>query len=178
MSDLFHETVPSEFIAAAFDVMKRAHWHTFQVLTKRARRLAALAPMLPWPAHVWQGVSVETARYYDRIRELCTVPASVRFLSLEPLLGPMPDLPLHGINWVIVGGESGPKHRSVRPEWVREIRDQCVAARVPFFFKQWGGPTSKAGGRRLDSREWNEMPGVLPLLPYGNLIRTVGASVG
>jgi len=158
MSDLFHHDVPDDFIVQAFEVMARAHWHTFQVLTKRADRLAALASKLPWPANIWQGVSVETSRYFPRIHCLSAVPAAVRFLSLEPLLGALSGLPLDSINWVIVGGESGPAHRPVRAEWVRGIRDQCAAAGVPFFFKQWGGRTPKAGGRTLDGQQWNGMP--------------------
>jgi protein gp37 len=159
MSDLFHEAVPENFILQTFEVMGRAHWHVFQVLTKRADRLRALAPKLPWGPNVWQGVSVETSRYFPRIHRLLEVPAEVRFLSLEPLLGPLPGLPLDGINWVIVGGESGPNHRRVSPEWIREIRDQCEKAGVPFFFKQWGGRTPKEGGRLLDGKEWNGTPG-------------------
>jgi protein gp37 len=158
MSDLFHEAVPENYIRRVFDVMVQARWHVFQVLTKRALRLAELAPRLPWPANVWQGVSVENARYTSRVAELVKVPAAVRFLSVEPLLGPIPRLPLDGIHWVIVGGESGPNHRPVKPEWVRDIRDQCAGAGVAFFFKQWGGRTPKAGGRTLDDREWNAMP--------------------
>jgi protein gp37 len=158
MSDLFHEAVPEQFIVNVFDVMARASWHVFQVLTKRAERLAALAPRLPWPDNVWQGVSVENARYTSRIAPLQTVPARVRFLSVEPLLGPIPALPLEGIHWVIVGGESGPRHRPLDPAWVHEIRDQCLRARVPFFFKQWGGPTAKSGGRVLDGRTWDGQP--------------------
>jgi len=158
MSDLFHEQVPDEFILAVFNVMARATWHTFQVLTKRADRLARLAPKLEWPANVWQGVSVESSRYFGRIERLRMTPAAVRFLSLEPLLGPLRNLPLTDIDWAIVGGESGPHCRPVRLEWVCEIRDQCRAVGVPFFFKQWGGRTPKAGGRLLDGREWNEMP--------------------
>lgn len=158
MSDMFHEAIPEDYIRRVFAVMAAAHWHVFQILTKRARRLADLAPRLLWPRNVWQGVSVENASYVWRIAELATVPAAVRFLSVEPLLGPIPDLPLSGIDWVIVGGESGPSHRPVKREWVREIRDQCVAAGVPFFFKQWGGRTPKAGGRRLDGRVWGQMP--------------------
>jgi protein gp37 len=160
MSDLFHEAVPDGYINRVFEVMVAARWHIFQVLTKRARRLADLAPRLPWPSNVWQGVSVENADYTWRIAELVKVPARVRFLSLEPLLGPIPHLPLAGIHWVIAGGESGPEHRSIDRAWVRDIRDQCVRAGVPFFFKQWGGPTPKAGGRRLDGRLWNQMPTV------------------
>jgi protein gp37 len=158
MSDLFHEGVPDDYIQRAFDVMVKAPWHVFQILTKRARRLARIAPTLPWPSNVWQGVSVENARYTSRAADLVKVPAAVRFLSVEPLLGPIPELPLDGVGWVIVGGESGPDHRPIRPEWVREIRGQCQRAGVPFFFKQWGGRTSKAGGRLLDGQEWNEMP--------------------
>jgi protein gp37 len=158
MSDLFHEDIPDWFIGRAFEIMQRAHWHNFQVLTKRAERLADLALRLPWPPNVWQGVSVESARYTRRVSLLQRVPAAVRFLSVEPLLGPIPRLPLDGIQWVIVGGESGPRHRAVDGAWVRAIRDQCSAAGVPFFFKQWGGRTPKAGGRSLDGRTWDEMP--------------------
>ncbi len=160
MSDLFHEAVPEEFIRRAFEVMGKADWHVFQVLTKRAKRLAEIAPRLRWPSNVWQGVSIENSRYMGRVSYLQKVPASVRFLSLEPLLGPLPNIPLDGINWVIVGGESGPQHRPINPAWVREIRDQCVEEGVPFFFKQWGGVTPKAGGRLLDGRVWDEMPRV------------------
>ena len=158
MSDLFHDEVPFAYIRRVFAVMRKTPWHTFQVLTKRAERLAELAPRLPWLPNVWQGVSIENARYLHRIASLRRVPATVRFLSLEPLLGPLPSIPLTGISWVIVGGESGRRHRPVDVDWVREIRDQCVAAGVPFFFKQWGGKTPKAGGRLLDGREWNQMP--------------------
>jgi protein gp37 len=158
MSDLFHEGVPEHFIRRVFEVMERAHWHTFQILTKRAERVAEMALRLSWPQNVWQGVSVETERYLPRIDYLRKVPAAVRFLSLEPLLGPLPSLSLEGIDWVIVGGESGFKHRPIKDEWVREIRDRCLRQGVPFFFKQWGGRTPKAGGRLLENREWNEMP--------------------
>lgn len=158
MSDLFHEEVPDEFILRAFEVMQKADWHLFQILTKRAERLAELAPRLPWPDNVWQGVSVENADYTWRVDWLRKVPAAVRFISVEPLLGPIPNLPLKGISWVIVGGESGPNFRTVQARWIRGVRDQCVRAKVPFFFKQWGGITPKAGGRRLDGRTWNEMP--------------------
>jgi len=159
MSDLFHESVPEEFIRRVFEIMEQATWHTFQILTKRSARVRELAPRFPWPPNIWQGVSVENARYTFRIGDLQHVPAAVRFLSVEPLLGPIPSLPLDGISWVIVGGESGSKHRPLDPAWVREIRDECVAARVPFFFKQWGGRTSKAGGRVLDGKKWDQMPG-------------------
>ncbi len=158
MSDLFHESVSEEFIQQVFEVMVKAPWHIFQILTKRAQRLADLAPQVPWPPNVWQGVSVENARYTWRIDYLRKVPAITRFLSIEPLLGPIETLPLESIHWVIVGGESGPQHRPVDPAWVRGIRDQCVAASVPFFFKQWGGLTAKSRGRLLDGQEWNEVP--------------------
>lgn len=158
MSDLYHEEVPEEFVYRVFETMVRADWHVYQILTKRASRLAELAPRLPWPKHVWQGVSVENARCLFRVRHLRHVPAKVRFLSLEPLLGPIAQIPLEGIHWVIVGGESGPGHRPIEAEWVREIRDQCLTVGVAFFFKQWGGHTSKAGGRILDGRIWNQWP--------------------
>lgn len=162
MSDLFHEDVPDDFIIQAFEVMEKADWHLFQILTKRAERLAKLAPRLSWPDNVWQGVSVENADYTWRVESLIKVPAAVRFISVEPLLGPIPSLPLKGISWVIVGGESGPNYRSVQGSWIRGIRDQCLRAKVDFFFKQWGGITPKAGGRRLDRRIWNEMPAIPP----------------
>ena len=158
MSDLFHEAVPEDYIRQVFTVMEAAHRHTFQILTKRSKRLASLAPSLPWPPNVWQGVSVENARYTSRIADLREVPAAVRFLSVEPLLGPIPELPLEGIDWVIVGGESGPARRPLDAKSVRQIRDQCLAAGVPFFFKQWGGLTAKSGGRVLDGRTWDEEP--------------------
>ncbi|MFP4500942.1 MAG: DUF5131 family protein [Candidatus Hydrogenedentota bacterium] len=158
MSDLFHKDVPVDYIQQVFDVMRQAHWHRFQVLTKRADRLAEVASALPWPANVWMGVSVENADYLPRIDHLRSVPAAVRFLSLEPLLGPLPGMNLAGMDWAIVGGESGPKSRVMAPDWVRDIRDQCLAARVPFFFKQWGGRNKKKAGRLLDGRTWDEMP--------------------
>ncbi len=158
MSDLFHQEVPDDFIQSVFRTMAEASWHTFQVLTKRAERLAALAHKLPWPPNVWQGVSVENADYCFRVKHLQAVSAAVRFLSVEPLLGPIPNLPLKGIQWVIVGGESGPHHREVDQAWVRDIRDQCIKGQVPFFFKQWGGRTPKSGGRTLDRKEWSQMP--------------------
>lgn len=158
MSDLFHDEVPADFITQLFEVMAQASWHTFQVLTKRSERLRELAPLLPWPPNVWQGVSVENAQYLQRVHDLRLVPAAVRFLSVEPLLGPIPTLPLDGIDWVIVGGESGPHHRPMDLAWVRTIRDRCIDARVPFFFKQWGGKTPKSGGRLLDNRTWDNLP--------------------
>jgi protein gp37 len=162
MSDLFHEAVPEAYIRRVFDVMAEAHWHTFQILTKRSRRLASLAPRLAWPANVWQGVSVESQRYTSRVGDLQGVPAAVRFLSVEPLLGSISRLPLDGIHWVIVGGESGSGRRPIEAAWAREIRDQCVSAGVAFFFKQWGGRTPKSGGRRLDGRIWDETPRDVP----------------
>jgi protein gp37 len=158
MSDLFHPEVPVDFIRRVFDVMAETPRHTYQILTKRSQRLRQLAPTLEWPANVWMGVSVETDKYRFRIEHLRDVPASVRFLSLEPLLGPLRGLVLNGIHWVIVGGESGPNARPMSRVWVQEIRDQCLEAGVPFFFKQWGGRTPKAGGRTLDGRVHDAMP--------------------
>lgn len=160
MSDLFQDDVPDTYVAQVFDVMRRAAHHAaFQVLTKRSERLRQLAPRLPWPDNVWIGVSVESAAYLTRIRDLGTIrQAAVRFLSVEPLLAPIPELPLDGIDWVIVGGESGPGARPMDPAWVRDIRDQCAAARVPFFFKQWGGVQKARRGRLLDGRTWDELP--------------------
>jgi protein gp37 len=158
MSDLFHPDVPVEFIHAVFDVMGQAYWHTFQILTKRSERLVELAGQLPWHDNVWIGVSVENKDYAYRIDHLRKVPAAVRFLSVEPLLGPIPKLPLQGIDWVIVGGESGPRCRKIEPQWVRQIRDRCIAQGIPFFFKQWGGTRKKQSGRELDGRTWDEMP--------------------
>lgn len=158
MSDLFHDDVPAAFISRVIDTVAATPWHTYQVLTKRAERLAALADELAWPDNLWVGVTVESARHIDRIEHLRRVPATVRFLSLEPLLGPIPRLPLGGINWVIAGGESGPKARAVDAAWVRDVRDQCLGAGVPFFFKQWGGVRKKAAGRLLDGRVWDQRP--------------------
>ena len=158
MSDLFHEGISDEFIQAVFETMVRASAHTFQVLTKRHERLASLAADLPWPSNVWIGVSIENRRFVHRADFLRRVPASVRFISAEPLLGPLDGLNLSGIDWLITGGESGPVHRPVDPRWVRQLRDRCVEEGVAFFFKQWGGRTSKSGGRTLDGREWSEMP--------------------
>jgi len=157
MSDLFHEDVPVEYIHRVFDVMRRASWHRFQVLTKRAERLAELDPTLRWAANIWMGVSVESDKYRSRIDGLRSTSAKLRFLSLEPLLGPLHGLDLRGIHWVIVGGESGPRARPMDPEWAKNVRDQCRRAKVPFFFKQWGGKNKKATGRTLDGRTWDEM---------------------
>jgi len=159
MSDLFHPDVPDGFIADVFAVMRDTPHHTYQVLTKRSRRLAQLSDTLEWPTNVWMGVSVESARYKFRMRHLGRTGAQTKFLSVEPLIGPVGELSLKGIDWVIVGGESGVGARPVQAEWVRDVRDQCVGAGVAFFFKQWGGRTPKAGGRELDGRTWDEMPG-------------------
>lgn len=158
MSDLFHHDVPDSYIERVFDTMKQASWHVFQVLTKRSDRLRELAGQLSWPENVWMGVSVESAAYVGRVDDLVQVPASVRFLSVEPLLGPIPKLPIDGIHWVIVGGESGPGSRPMKPTWVREIRAACRRGRVPFFFKQWGGVNKKRTGRALDGKTWDAMP--------------------
>lgn len=158
MSDLFHRDIPFGFVERVFDVMHQAHWHQFQILTKRADYLAEIAPALPWPRNVWMGVSVENADYTYRVHCLKAVPAAVRFLSVEPLIGPVPRLPLAGIDWVIVGGESGPGCRPMDPDWVRQIRDRCIDQHVPFFFKQWGGVHKSRHGRKLDGRTWDEMP--------------------
>lgn len=162
MSDLFHEEIPETYIRRIFDVMQRASQHQFQVLTKRAARMAQVAAGLVLPSNVWMGVSVENDDYLARIGDLQRVQARVRFLSVEPLLGPILGLPLAGIHWVIVGGESGPRARPMDPSWVRSIRDQCLLARVPFFFKQWGGVQKSRNGRLLDGRTWDEMPAQLP----------------
>ena len=158
MSDLFHEEVPTEFTLRVFDVMRRADRHTYQVLTKRSERLLQLSSTLPWPPHVWMGVSVERNDWSFRIDHLRQTGAAVKFLSCEPLLGALPGLDLAGIDWVIVGGESGPGARPMRPEWVMDVRDQCRNAHVPFFFKQWGGFNKKKAGRILDGRTWDGMP--------------------
>jgi len=158
MSDLFHEAIPDDFIAEVFEVMGRAHWHTFQVLTKREDRLVELAPSLDWHPNVWMGVSIENRRFVDRADYLREVPAAVRFISAEPLLGSLDGLDLDGIDWLIAGGESGPGHRRMREEWVLELRDRCQDEHVAFFFKQWGGVRSKTGSRLLHGRTWDEMP--------------------
>lgn len=158
MSDLFHEDVPLDYIQRMFDVMRRAHWHTFQILTKRAERLAALNAELSWPVNAWMGVSIESDAYTFRADHLRRTGAHLKFLSCEPLLGPLPSLNLEGLDWVIVGGESGPGARPMKEAWVHEIRENCEAARVPFFFKQWGGVRKKQAGRELGGRTWDEMP--------------------
>lgn len=158
MSDLFHEDVPLEYIKRVFDSMCGADHHIYQVLTKRHERLAEVADALPWPDHVWMGVSIENRRWVCRADALREVPASVRFISAEPLLGCLEGLDLTNIHWLIAGGESGPGHRPVQLDWLRDIRDRCLAADVPFFFKQWGGARPKTGGRELDGAIWSQMP--------------------
>ncbi len=160
MSDLFHAKVPLSFVREVFAVIADTPQHTYQLLTKRSVRLRKLAPELEWPANLWMGVSVETEEAMSRIDDLREVPATVRFLSCEPLLGPLKDLDLRGIGWVIAGGESGRGHRPMSPSWPAGVRDQCRDAQVPFFFKQWGGRTPKSAGRHLDGRVWDEMPAV------------------
>lgn len=164
MSDLFHEKVPVDFILRTFDVMRATHWHRYQVLTKRSQRLRILSDHIEWARNIWMGVSVESQDYLHRIDDLRRTQAIVKFLSLEPLLGPLPDIDLAGIDWVIVGGESGPGARPIRESWVIDIRDQCLAAGIPFFFKQWGGINKKKAGRELQGRRWEEIPEVDALL--------------
>jgi protein gp37 len=158
MSDLFHKDVAADFILRAFNVMRRADWHHYQILTKRSQRLMRLSQQLPWESHIWMGVSVESQDYTFRIDHLRQTGAHVKFLSLEPLLGPLQRLNLKGIDWVIVGGESGPGARAMNESWVLDIRDQCNEANVPFFFKQWGGVNKKRAGRELEGRTWDQMP--------------------
>ena len=158
MSDLFLKGIPKEFILKVFNVMSKAHWHTFQVLTKRSERLLRLSGELPWASNIWMGVTVENKAYVHRIDHLRKSGAHFKFLSIEPLLGPIPLLNLEGIDWVIVGGESGPAARPMAPEWVIDIRDQCRQTGVPFFFKQWGGTRKKKTGRLLEGRTWDEIP--------------------
>lgn len=158
MSDLFHKDIPDEYIHQVFAVMNQANWHIFQVLTKRPSRLARMSSSLPWAPHIWAGVSVETNLYGWRVDQLRKVPAHVRFISAEPLLGPLDRVSFDSIHWVITGGESGPAHRPCDPDWVREIRDRCLSARIAYFHKQWGGRTPKSGGRLLDGRTWDQQP--------------------
>lgn len=165
MSDLFHEEIPTEYIAKVFEVMQRADWHVFQILTKRPERLEALADDLPWPPNVWMGVSIENRRFVHRADHLRRTPAQTKFISAEPLLGPLEGLDLSGIDWLIAGGESGPRHRPMNIEWARGLRDRCVDESVAFFFKQWGGIRSKTGGRVLDGRTWDELPATPAVAP-------------
>jgi protein gp37 len=163
MSDLFHDDVPFEYIQRVFDVMNRADWHQYQILTKRAERIEELSPKLRWASHIWMGVSVENKDYLWRIDHLRRTKAQVKFLSIEPLLGPLPKVNLRGIDWVIVGCESGPGARPMEEAWVKGIRDQCLKAGVRFFFKQWGGVQKKRAGRILEGRTWDEMPELVTL---------------
>ncbi len=158
MSDLFHEDLPVEFILKVFSTMNHTKWHTYQILTKRSDRLKDLDRTIPWADHIWMGVSVESEKYALRIEHLRQTRAKLKFLSLEPMLGPLRGLDLAGIDWVIVGGESGPGARPLDPDWVMDVRDQCLNAGVPFFFKQWGGVRKKKAGRLLEGRTWEQMP--------------------
>ncbi len=158
MSDLFHERVPESFIVSVFDTMNRTERHTYQILTKRPERAVSLNQKLDWTSNIWLGTSVESEQWLQRVDVLRESHASVKFLSLEPLLGPLSNLSLDGMDWVIVGGESGPKSRRMHLDWVREIRSNCIENDVPFFFKQWGGTNKKKSGRLLDGRTWDEMP--------------------
>jgi protein gp37 len=164
MSDLFHEDIPFDFVEQVFEVMVDCEQHTFQVLTKRHERLAELAPALPWPPNVWMGVSIENRRFVHRADFLRLVPSAVRFVSAEPLLGPLESLDLRDLHWLIAGGESGPRHRRIDPEWVLDLRNRCVDAEVAFFFKQWGGARPKSNGRLLEGRTWDELPDARPLV--------------
>jgi len=158
MSDLFHEGVPQGFIQKVFDVMNQGSWHTYQILTKRSSRVSELADSIDWPPNVWMGVSVENRDYTYRIDHLRQAGSQIKFLSLEPLLGPMPHLNLNGVDWVIVGGESGPHARPMKKEWAIDVKDQCQSSDIPFFFKQWGGVHRKRNGRTLEGRTWDQMP--------------------
>jgi protein gp37 len=158
MSDLFHKDVPLEFIKKIFDVMSQAEWHIFQLLTKRSERLASLAPKLPWPENIWAGVTVESAQYYKRLDDLRQVPSEVRFVSMEPMLGPMSDFPIDDIDWIVLGGESGPGARPMEKQWVNEVHNRCKQNNIPFFFKQWGGSNRKETGCLLDGKCYHEMP--------------------
>lgn len=167
MSDLFLEEIPFEFVEKIFRVMNECSWHTFQVLTKRPHIAEKYTKYLNWTQNIWLGVTVENDGTTFRIKHLRKIPAAIRFLSIEPLLSDIPRLPLTGIDWVIVGGESGPKARPMKIEWVRKIRDRCIKYDVPFFFKQWGGVNKKKSGRILDGRTWNEMPDIYELKKEG-----------
>jgi protein gp37 len=158
MSDIFHGDVPDSYIKKIFKTMNEASWHTFQILTKRSRRMVSLADKLNWSSNIWMGVTVENSRHIDRIYDLQETPAAVKFLSLEPLLGPIPEFPSTGIDWVIVGGESGPGARIMEKSWPVEIRDYCVTNKIPFFFKQWGGVRKHTSGRLLEGKLWSEYP--------------------
>lgn len=158
MSDLFHKDVPDEFIKQVFEVMNKAHWHTFQLLTKRSERLAKLAPELNWTDNIWMGVTVESNAQKVRIKDLLKTPAKIKYLSIEPMIKEVKPLTLKGIDWVIVGGESGPRARPLEEKWVTYVRDECIKSKVPFFFKQWGGINKKAAGSLLQNKHWKELP--------------------
>jgi len=158
MSDLFHHKIPDTFIIDVFKVMNLADWHVFQILTKRPERLAKIGEKLNWSKNIWIGTSVENANYTYRIDSLVKIKAHIRFISIEPMLGPIRRFPINGIDWIIVGGESGPRARAINPEWVRTVRDICLKNKIPFFFKQWGGKRKWTSGRELDGKVWNEMP--------------------
>jgi protein gp37 len=177
MSDLFHKDVPASYIKKVFEVMERADWHHYQVLTKRSDRLREFSRELPWAPQIWMGVSVENDDYVYRIDDLRHTGAYIKFLSIEPLLGPLTNLNLRGIDWVIVGGESGPGARPMNPDWVRQIRNRCVGKGVPFFFKQWGGPVKSRTGRMLDGRTWDEMPDT-NTPPLKNLFPILASAAG
>jgi protein gp37 len=168
MSDLFHEEVPLSFIKEVFSTMEKASWHTFQIVTKRSERLLNVADNLKWPSNVWMGVTVESHKYKYRINDLCKTPAHIKFVSIEPLLALLTQLPFSGIDWIIVGGESGYGARPMKKEWVLKIMRQCLSNNIPFFFKQWGGVNKKKHGRLLDGKEWNQIPDLsnsTPLVP-------------
>jgi protein gp37 len=173
MSDLFHEAIPLKFIRRVFDVMEETPQHTYQILTKRSERLREISGRLHWPTNIWMGVSVESQKYWSRVADLRQTDALTRFLSLEPLLGPIDPTNLTGIDWVIAGGESGPGARAMPAEWVRAIRDACIRQSVAFHFKQWGGVNKKAQGRMLDGRTWDEMPPVKK--PHPNALAEIGS---
>jgi len=164
MSDLFHKDVPIGFILEVFQVMREASWHIFQILTKRSERLAEESPLILWPENVWMGASVESQDYVGRIDHLRHTGANTKFISFEPLLGPIAHLDLRGIHWAIVGGESGPRARPVKQDWILQLRDECVQSGVPFFFKQWGGVRKKLAGRELEGRTWDELPVIRKVL--------------
>ena len=168
MSDLFHNDVPVDFVHRVFNVMNKAHRHAYQILTKRSGRLRRLNSRLPWNSNIWMGVSVESSKYLYRIDDLRLTGAHIKFVSFEPLLAPVGEIDLKGIDWVIVGGESGPKSRPMDPTWVLEIRDQCIRNKTPFFFKQWGGFNKKKAGRLLEGRTWDQMPLLSSFIPGGS----------
>jgi protein gp37 len=172
MTDLFHEDIPFEYLLRIFETMQKAHWHVFQLLTKREDRLAELYKHLPWPENVWMGVTVESSKEISRMEILRKVPAAVRFVSMEPLLGPIPRFPIDGIDWIIVGGESGPNARPVEYRWIVEIRNRCLKNNIPFFFKQWGGINKKKSGSLLDGKYYHEYPAFPKAIQQESLVLT------